>query len=841
MKRGIKRKKKVKLIHTLQIFVFQLTLISVFCTPSLIFASSQNINTEINYKVFIYNDPRYPYAWFGSNAASIMLQYMEHIFSKFHINYAIINADELREITLNEDPNRSILIFSQDVIPDTVWDGSSSSSLIKWLQNGAKIIWNGGWEFWYIGYKNGTLKHKIGMENVPFGKTVTVIENANVSISQLGTKNIPSSKTFQTRRPFSEELLQGFYYEIYGYAYVRGMKVIDPGLIGVGSGFFVKIGATAGYQLEALDRTIYITEFILNRFFEYNLDLTNGLTYFNKDDSGIAYILPHEASTPYWNSTYSDRIYFYAYSNVTNYKEFIINDFNIISEKYNFIILILPLDDTDLFYYNLKQMNTWADEKDIKILYVFFSKEKYESEEYYLQIGSLTYNLTIYNMKFLLNQTSTLAIGIWYGWENKPVNLSEIENFYNSLPEQLKTKYYIWIDEPFLQSVIDAGLTELTNRLKIGVVTEIYSTLNLALYGFNFENQIVVTGYWNALTSDEWVILMKKKLNYVFKPNNLWQNRMLAVWIFWDENDASYERYQAYINDILNNPLLINIPPISSFSYSPNEFTILDLVTFYDTSYDPDGKIISQYWNLGDGYTTGNMKPTHYYSDKGSYTVKLTVMDNDGYSHSTSLIVKVKNLPPIAEFTINPLKPKKGEIVEFIDNSLDPEGKMLKYSWDFGDGDNSTHYNPNHVYGKIGTYFVNFSVIDDEGKIDIREKKIEVFSKMYNLTIELRDLLELPISNIEVQLHSNENDLYTSGFTDIGGKITFLEIPEGEYQIKVTSFGYSTSKTTVLSAPKTVQVSVIFSKYTIGICGITITFVLVIVMVLYRKKRFYLH
>jgi len=426
MKRGRRTKKKARVIHSLSIFVFQLVLLSVFSTPSLIVASSQNINTETNYKVFIYNDPRYPYAWYGSNASSIMLKYMEYIFSKFHINYAIINADELREVTLNEDPNRSILIFSQDVIPDTVWDGSPSSSLVHWLQNGAKIIWNGGWEFWYIGYKNGTLRHKLGMENIPFGKPVTVINNTNVSISQLGSHSIPSLKTFQTRRPFSEELLQGFYYEIYGYAHVGSMKIIDPGLIGIGSGFFVKIGATAGYQLEPLDRTIYITEFILNRFFEYNIDLTNGLTYFNKDDSGIVYILPHEVSTSYWNSTYGDRIYFYAYSNVTQYQESILYDFTMISEKYNFIILILPLEDTDLFYYNLKQINAWATEKEMQILYVFFSKTKYEPEEYYLQISSSTYNLTIYNMKFLLNQSSTRAIGIWYGWENRPVNLSEI-------------------------------------------------------------------------------------------------------------------------------------------------------------------------------------------------------------------------------------------------------------------------------------------------------------------------------------------------------------------------------------------------------------------------------
>jgi PKD repeat protein len=836
MKRGIRKKKKTQFLHPFSIGVFSFILISVCYTPVFIYGSSQSINTESKYNVYIYHDPRYPYAWFGSNASVTMLNYMEYIFTKFNINYSIINADELREITLNENPNRSILIFSQDVIPNTVWDGSATSSLIEWLHNGATIIWNGGWEFWYIGYQNGTLKHKVGMENVPFGKPVTVIENANVSITQRGIQNIPSLKSFQTRRPFSEDLLQGFYYEMYGFVQKDGTNIIDPGLIRVGEGFFVKIGATAGYQLDALERSIYITEFVLNRFFDYNIDLTTGLTYFNTDESGIVYILPHDVSTTYWNSTYGDRIYFYAYSNVTHYQESILTDFSIISKQYQFIILILPLEDTELFYYNLHQINTWATEKDLQILPVFFSKGKYEPEDFYLKRGSAAYNLTIHNMKFLLHQSSTLKIGIWYGWENRQVNLSEIENFYQSLPKQLKTKYCMWIDEPFIQNVIEAGLTELTNRLKLTVITELYSPKNLAVYGFHFDNQIVVTGYWNALTSEEWSIHMKKKLNYVFKPHILLHSRRLGVWIFWDENDASSERYQAYINDTLKNPLSMNIPPISSFSHLPNEVTIFDSVTFYDTSYDPDGKLISRFWNWGDNSTIDDVNSTHTYSDTGSYTVQLTVIDNDGYSHSTSRSIHVKNLPPIVDFAINPINPKKGEIVEFIDNSVDPEGKALTHSWDFGDGNTSTQHNPNHIFEKEGTYVVQYSVRDEEGKIEMTKKTIEIFSTMHNLTIELRDLLEIPMSNMEVHLYSNANELYTSGSTDVNGKITFIQVPEGEWHIKVSSFGYSTSKTTTVSTSQMIRVGVFFSKYTIVFSCVMITLLLIIMMIV-RKKQ----
>jgi len=666
---------------------------------------------------------------------------------------------------------------------------------------------------------------------------VTVIDSVNISISQLGTQYIPSLKKFQTRRPFSEDLLQGFYYEVYGYSYEGGVKFIDPGLIGVGHGFFIKIGATNPLQLKAMDRALYITELMLNRFFGFTVDLTKGLTYFNPDDSGIVYILPHGVSSSYWNRTYGDRIYFYAYSNITQYKEYILSDLDTISEKYKFVILILPLEDTDMFYHNLKKMDAWATEKKIKILYSFFPKDKYEPEEYYLQVGSSTYNLTTYNMKFLSNLTSTLATSIWYGWEHRSVNVNEIENFYNSLPEQLKPKYYVWIDEPFLERVIDAGLTELTNRLNLTVVTEIYSSINLALYGFNFKHQIVVTGYWNAKTSDKWLILMKMKLNYVFTENNQFQYRKLGVWIFWDENDGCTEKYRAYINNTLCNPLLINLPPTASFSYSPNEITIIDSVNFYDLSEDLDGTIVSWHWNFGNGHISTNMVPTHNYSDKGSYTVTLTISDNDGYSDSTTEVVKVINLPPIVEFTFSPSKPKKEEDIKFIDGSIDPEEKTLQYSWDFGDGINSIQKNPTHRYEKAGTYSVKMSVIDDEGKYDTIVKEIEIRVLTYNLTVEVRDLFGFPVSNTEVGLYSNEHDCFASGSTDTMGKFTLLEIPEGEYQIKVTNFGYTTSKTVSLSTPKTEQVRVILSIYTVGIGGGVIVLIIVVITSLMLRKR----
>lgn len=46
--------------------------------------------------------------------------------------------------------------------------------------------------------------------------------------------------------------------------------------------------------------------------------------------------------------------------------------------------------------------------------------------------------------------------------------------------------------------------------------------------------------------------------------------------------------------------------------------------------------------------------------------------------------------------------------------SMDTDGTLTSYYWDFGDGQNSTHANPNHVYGNPGTYTVTLTVTDNQ-------------------------------------------------------------------------------------------------------------------------------
>jgi|GEM_PF-6196153 PGF-pre-PGF domain-containing protein len=90
---------------------------------------------------------------------------------------------------------------------------------------------------------------------------------------------------------------------------------------------------------------------------------------------------------------------------------------------------------------------------------------------------------------------------------------------------------------------------------------------------------------------------------------------------------------------------LPNILPVASFTYSPSSPQSGDTVTFYDTSYDTNGTIVSWLWNFGDGSTSSEQNVTHIYTSSGTFTVTLTVTDNLGGMNSTSKEIQVSAAP----------------------------------------------------------------------------------------------------------------------------------------------------------------------------------------------------
>ena len=73
---------------------------------------------------------------------------------------------------------------------------------------------------------------------------------------------------------------------------------------------------------------------------------------------------------------------------------------------------------------------------------------------------------------------------------------------------------------------------------------------------------------------------------------------------------------------------IANVAPISDFTFDVSGRT----VTVTSVSTDSDGSINEYQWNFGESETNGTdaATTTHTYESSGVFTVRLTVIDNDG-------------------------------------------------------------------------------------------------------------------------------------------------------------------------------------------------------------------
>ena len=145
-------------------------------------------------------------------------------------------------------------------------------------------------------------------------------------------------------------------------------------------------------------------------------------------------------------------------------------------------------------------------------------------------------------------------------------------------------------------------------------------------------------------------------------------------------------------------------------------------VVFTDDS-GPQASITGVAWDFGDGTTfTGAWSPTrtHTFSAAGTYTVDLSVSFG---SEERSLEETVQVLgcqDPVPVFTWQ----AKGLTLDLFDASYDPDGTVVAYLWEFGDGTESTSMDPQHVFDDYGQYLVTLTVTDDEGRSASRSEVV---------------------------------------------------------------------------------------------------------------------
>ncbi|MGB6382393.1 MAG: PKD domain-containing protein, partial [Syntrophobacteria bacterium] len=157
-----------------------------------------------------------------------------------------------------------------------------------------------------------------------------------------------------------------------------------------------------------------------------------------------------------------------------------------------------------------------------------------------------------------------------------------------------------------------------------------------------------------------------------------------------------------------------NQAPTASITASPTSGDAPLSVSFNDSgSNDPDGSIVSYSWNFGDGTSGTGVTAGHTYNNSGNYTVSLTVTDDNGATDSASTVIQVTTAPvpnqaPTASFTATPTSGDAPLPVSFnASASSDPDGTIVSYSWNFGDGTSDTGVTRGHTYNNSGNYTVS--------------------------------------------------------------------------------------------------------------------------------------
>jgi Tol biopolymer transport system component len=149
-----------------------------------------------------------------------------------------------------------------------------------------------------------------------------------------------------------------------------------------------------------------------------------------------------------------------------------------------------------------------------------------------------------------------------------------------------------------------------------------------------------------------------------------------------------------------------NEPPVADAG-ADQIVDVCDIVYFNGSgSYDPDGTIERYEWDFGDGSPIKvEVGPRHIYNTPGNYTATLAVTDNNNATDTDTCMITVfpSNQPPIADAgsdqTVN-----EGDTIQFdASASHDPDGAILSYHWDLGDGTEYTSSGIPSIFTQVTT------------------------------------------------------------------------------------------------------------------------------------------
>jgi PKD repeat protein len=168
-----------------------------------------------------------------------------------------------------------------------------------------------------------------------------------------------------------------------------------------------------------------------------------------------------------------------------------------------------------------------------------------------------------------------------------------------------------------------------------------------------------------------------------------------------------------------------SIYPLEAYSYEPVQFDASGL-----RSFDSEDEKLNIIWFFGDNTTSTSINAIHAYTKAGDYPVILEISNSKGAKLvKREYIIHILNRKPIADIKVPSVVPQNEPVWISAEGSLDPDGTIVRYLWDFGDGTNSVWINESlvqHEWKNKAIYTVTLMVMDDAGAVNETQIQIEV-------------------------------------------------------------------------------------------------------------------
>jgi PKD repeat protein len=119
-------------------------------------------------------------------------------------------------------------------------------------------------------------------------------------------------------------------------------------------------------------------------------------------------------------------------------------------------------------------------------------------------------------------------------------------------------------------------------------------------------------------------------------------------------------------------------------------------------------------WVFGDGGFSNEKNPEWIFDVEGEYKIVLKVFNSNG-AQATATSEIIVHPRPVARFEIAPEKPViPDDVIRFVNYSTD----AVRYRWEFGDGNNSNAFEPDHKYRIFSKYNVRLIAWSEFGCTD---------------------------------------------------------------------------------------------------------------------------